>query len=83
MAPIPAGYCCEVRYVAQCLPTYSCCVEAQKRQLICCEVAVSLGNGENVAGEGTPAWKYAVFPSCGFNVLCGGTGRRTEGKVYI
>lgn len=37
------------------LPMYSCCVEVKKGQLICCEVAVSMGSGENPESEGRPA----------------------------
>lgn len=34
------------------LPMCSCCVEVKKGQLIRCEAAVSLGNGENPGSEG-------------------------------
>lgn len=39
------------------LPRYSCCAEVEKGQLICCEVAVSLGKGENLGSGGRPAPK--------------------------
>lgn len=53
MALIPAGYCCKVRYVACCLANVQLLlafveVKKKKKKLISCEVAVCLGNSENL-----------------------------------
>lgn len=61
------------------LPRYSCCAEVEKGQLICCEVAVSLGNDENLGSGGRPAPSCATgFPGWGFDLLKVEMGRRRK-----
>lgn len=56
MALIPAGYCCKVRYVACCLANVQLLLAfvevKKKKKLISCEVAVCLGNSENLGEQG-------------------------------